>query len=162
MVNIIRGLRESTNSKTYVPVYIQHCYAHQPECSIQYPTETGILGQARLIDFLFKKFLILHEGLFHTNFSINPPKISYLPEFFFSGVFSYSCGAVSYHRAGIHTCTSSVCVRFCSVSYPSPVSLIFLPIFLYVLCTSYHGMCCLLYTSPSPRDGLLSRMPSSA
>ena len=25
----------------------------------------------------------------------------------------------------------------------------------------YHGIC-LLYTSPSPRDGLLSRMPSSA
>ena len=25
-----------------------------------------------------------------------------------------------------------------------------------------HGMPCLLYTSPSPRDGLLSRMPSSA
>ena len=24
------------------------------------------------------------------------------------------------------------------------------------------AMCCLLYTSPSPRDGLLSRMPSSA
>ena len=24
------------------------------------------------------------------------------------------------------------------------------------------GGCCLLYTSPSPRDGLLSRMPSSA
>ena len=24
------------------------------------------------------------------------------------------------------------------------------------------GHCCLLYTSPSPRDGLLSRMPSSA
>ena len=24
------------------------------------------------------------------------------------------------------------------------------------------SMCCLLYTSPSPRDGLLSRMPSSA
>ena len=24
------------------------------------------------------------------------------------------------------------------------------------------GMICLLYTSPSPRDGLLSRMPSSA
>ena len=24
------------------------------------------------------------------------------------------------------------------------------------------GVCCLLYTSPSPRDGLLSRMPSSA
>ena len=25
-----------------------------------------------------------------------------------------------------------------------------------------HGVVCLLYTSPSPRDGLLSRMPSSA
>ena len=25
-----------------------------------------------------------------------------------------------------------------------------------------HGKACLLYTSPSPRDGLLSRMPSSA
>ena len=25
-----------------------------------------------------------------------------------------------------------------------------------------NPMCCLLYTSPSPRDGLLSRMPSSA
>ena len=26
----------------------------------------------------------------------------------------------------------------------------------------YRSMLCLLYTSPSPRDGLLSRMPSSA
>ena len=26
----------------------------------------------------------------------------------------------------------------------------------------YYGNHCLLYTSPSPRDGLLSRMPSSA
>ena len=25
-----------------------------------------------------------------------------------------------------------------------------------------QAVCCLLYTSPSPRDGLLSRMPSSA
>ena len=29
--------------------------------------------------------------------------------------------------------------------------------------SEYDGYCvCLLYTSPSPRDGLLSRMPSSA
>ena len=29
--------------------------------------------------------------------------------------------------------------------------------------TNLRGIyCCLLYTSPSPRDGLLSRMPSSA
>ena len=31
-----------------------------------------------------------------------------------------------------------------------------------VLAFSYIGYTCLLYTSPSPRDGLLSRMPSSA
>ena len=30
------------------------------------------------------------------------------------------------------------------------------------LCTMILGTNCLLYTSPSPRDGLLSRMPSSA
>ena len=28
--------------------------------------------------------------------------------------------------------------------------------------TAYKEKICLLYTSPSPRDGLLSRMPSSA
>ena len=27
---------------------------------------------------------------------------------------------------------------------------------------AYNTLACLLYTSPSPRDGLLSRMPSSA
>ena len=32
---------------------------------------------------------------------------------------------------------------------------------LYV-CGQGHLCLCLLYTSPSPRDGLLSRMPSSA
>ena len=32
----------------------------------------------------------------------------------------------------------------------------------YVGVTGVHGVSCLLYTSPSPRDGLLSRMPSSA
>ena len=31
-----------------------------------------------------------------------------------------------------------------------------------VLATIQHDQICLLYTSPSPRDGLLSRMPSSA
>ena len=29
-------------------------------------------------------------------------------------------------------------------------------------CSDNHMYTCLLYTSPSPRDGLLSRMPSSA
>ena len=31
-----------------------------------------------------------------------------------------------------------------------------------VLLTGFNPQTCLLYTSPSPRDGLLSRMPSSA
>ena len=30
------------------------------------------------------------------------------------------------------------------------------------LSQKFHSITCLLYTSPSPRDGLLSRMPSSA
>ena len=33
---------------------------------------------------------------------------------------------------------------------------------LLALDTMYINSICLLYTSPSPRDGLLSRMPSSA
>ena len=32
----------------------------------------------------------------------------------------------------------------------------------YVFIATSAGQVCLLYTSPSPRDGLLSRMPSSA
>ena len=35
-----------------------------------------------------------------------------------------------------------------------------LAVMVYLL--SKPSNCCLLYTSPSPRDGLLSRMPSSA
>ena len=31
-----------------------------------------------------------------------------------------------------------------------------------IFLTDSQGNACLLYTSPSPRDGLLSRMPSSA
>ena len=33
---------------------------------------------------------------------------------------------------------------------------------LYKVSDALQSECCLLYTSPSPRDGLLSRMPSSA
>ena len=34
--------------------------------------------------------------------------------------------------------------------------------YLVTTAESAEGATCLLYTSPSPRDGLLSRMPSSA
>ena len=33
---------------------------------------------------------------------------------------------------------------------------------IFILGSAIVGIACLLYTSPSPRDGLLSRMPSSA
>ena len=42
----------------------------------------------------------------------------------------------------------------------SPMKLLYTPF--AVVIALVHVMLCLLYTSPSPRDGLLSRMPSSA
>ena len=55
---------------------------------------------------------------------------------------------------------------------PTPVSalihaatMVTAGVFLVVRCSpiyEYSELACLLYTSPSPRDGLLSRMPSSA
>ena len=53
------------------------------------------------------------------------------------------------------------------------ISVVGLILYLYILCLlmavcveiphcSVQHLHCLLYTSPSPRDGLLSRMPSSA
>ena len=41
------------------------------------------------------------------------------------------------------------------------VAFVAFTIFIYAL-IGYLSRTCLLYTSPSPRDGLLSRMPSSA
>ena len=43
--------------------------------------------------------------------------------------------------------------------YPKKENLVLLRVNAFKL---EHLLCCLLYTSPSPRDGLLSRMPSSA
>ena len=37
-----------------------------------------------------------------------------------------------------------------------------LTIYAYVIMSNHMHMICLLYTSPSPRDATLSRMPSSA
>ena len=36
------------------------------------------------------------------------------------------------------------------------------PDLIFIIDTNIESLACLLYTSPSPRDGLLSRMPSSA
>ena len=47
-------------------------------------------------------------------------------------------------------------------SQSEPPSLRELIVSLLVVIWSLRLSCCLLYTSPSPRDGLLSRMPSSA
>ena len=40
--------------------------------------------------------------------------------------------------------------------------MVFVVLWMFILGPWVIGMVCLLYTSPSPRDGLLSRMPSSA
>ena len=45
--------------------------------------------------------------------------------------------------------------------YPEMI-LIFVTFFIKYAPSGYKVNACLLYTSPSPRDGLLSRMPSSA
>ena len=60
-------------------------------------------------------------------------------------------GSVSYSKEIIHGKTSKI-------NHNS--SLLFKGIQGTFKATRYHS--CLLYTSPSPRDGLLSRMPSSA
>ena len=44
----------------------------------------------------------------------------------------------------------------------SPRAMIFLVALWFCLLFALLFLTCLLYTSPSPRDGLLSRMPSSA
>ena len=36
------------------------------------------------------------------------------------------------------------------------------PVYVCILATQHYSLSCLLYTSPSPRDATLSRMPSSA
>ena len=59
---------------------------------------------------------------------------------------------------------SSVIVRKSKIAYPDYCSwLNKIPFITKVMIeTPYITYTCLLYTSPSPRDGLLSRMPSSA
>ena len=48
------------------------------------------------------------------------------------------------------------------ISFGGTISFIFADLIALPLVLIYRKYYCLLYTSPSPRDGLLSRMPSSA
>ena len=67
-------------------------------------------------------------------------------------------------RASVPKPTSNTAARdghFNSITSLSKVSRSSLPNFFLPYATSNYTTC-LLYTSPSPRDGLLSRMPSSA
>ena len=49
------------------------------------------------------------------------------------------------------------------LKYNIPLSVPFsIPPYVWNKILGHHLKVCLLYTSPSPRDGLLSRMPSSA
>ena len=62
------------------------------------------------------------------------------------------------------TATMAATLWLAMVAVPpySAGGIAFLVLFTVTLPWSVLGFCCLLYTSPSPRDGLLSRMPSSA
>ena len=55
---------------------------------------------------------------------------------------------------------STVSIAVCSYVIIYGIANIAVTLCLIVVSVLSH--CCLLYTSPSPRDGLLSRMPSSA
>ena len=63
--------------------------------------------------------------------------------------------AVSSPSGDVHG--AEECAALCAVLLPDEAQVERVP------CSSAgHAPDCLLYTSPSPRDGLLSRMPSSA
>ena len=64
--------------------------------------------------------------------------------------------ATMYNSSGINTSSSNVPVVDLISDYQNNVEAI------WTATGDYHNDSCLLYTSPSPRDGLLSRMPSSA
>ena len=79
-----------------------------------------------------------------------PGRVAVLAKVFLDVTF-----ADSYLRANIEF-RNKACTRGRYYSYTKLYFVLF--VFIYV----YSHMYCLLYTSPSPRDGLLSRMPSSA
>ena len=67
-----------------------------------------------------------------------------------SGLLAMSFGITIMYRgvlAGLFVIALSICLYFSALLLNQ---------------TDGHCLLCLLYTSPSPRDGLLSRMPSSA
>ena len=55
-------------------------------------------------------------------------------------------------------------LSFADINPQAPVHILVIPKGAYTDWSDFaaHASDCLLYTSPSPRDGLLSRMPSSA
>ena len=53
-------------------------------------------------------------------------------------------------------------LKKCGYEQPSPIQAAAIPELMLGRDLLGQAQTCLLYTSPSPRDGLLSRMPSSA
>ena len=106
---------------------------HHIECSI-----------TRLVD-----NTVMHT-IIGNDFEVIDADITGLEEFAFQDL-----SASFYERTTSTTTTqTSISVDFTDL-YPGETYL-----FTWDLCRTYYT--CLLYTSPSPRDGLLSRMPSSA
>ena len=73
-----------------------------------------------------------------------------------NGLESYDRGEISVEGLKVDRDASSI------VQVRTQVSMVFQRFNLFPHRTVLENVVCLLYTSPSPRDGLLSRMPSSA
>ena len=91
--SIASSLFQPTHSATYFQG--SNRYVRAGAAQVLYE-ESGILAKARLIDFLFKKFLIKGKGVFHTNFSITVPEfLIFFPKSqarFLGEALSYHCG----------------------------------------------------------------------
>ena len=80
--------------------------------------------------------------------------------FFFSGLLFISCGSFqsgSYYTDGIYNSDNVIVVRRNKKTQATNAYTQY-----FDQQANQYNWDCLLYTSPSPRDGLLSRMPSSA
>ena len=62
----------------------------------------------------------------------------------------------------ISACTAGAKVKVADIKYLASNKVFLLSLERTKIETDQADKICLLYTSPSPRDGLLSRMPSSA
>ena len=73
-------------------------------------------------------------------------------------IIRFAIAMVGHMRGGLAIAGVFACMLFAALSGSSPATVVAIG----TIVISGMVKVCLLYTSPSPRDGLLSRMPSSA